>query len=309
MINSLTPGQESLLSVYRDKWLKIGLSTDPCDRTKAEAAAIAAYSTAGLKPPAKVVWCDSPLSLVLTDATILASVGDSVGASVRASVGDSVGDSVWDSAYGSQDAHWLGFYDFFLEAMNLDCAQKLKPLMSLALDCGWWIPRENICLLSEKPTRCLLQDGVIHAEDGPAIAYKDGFSAWAINGVRVDEQVVMRPEAQTLDQINNEDNEEVKRIRIERYGWTKYLAESNAKVLDTKVVQLNSGTTWMESLMTLDDLSVLCTYDPSTGRPYALEVDPDCKTCEQAQRYLQAPDEAFSGFTFRPVETYPVLRT
>ncbi|MGL5719847.1 MAG: hypothetical protein ACRCYP_03520 [Alphaproteobacteria bacterium] len=35
--------------------------------------------------------------------------------------------------------------------------------------------------------------------------------------------------------------------------------------------------------------TILCTYDPSTARPYALEVDDNCRTCEQAQRYLLAP--------------------
>ena len=249
------------------------------------------------------------------------SVGDSVWDSVRASVLDSVldsvGDSVWDSVldsvgdsvYGSQDACWLGFYNFFLEVLNLNVVEKLKPLMNLAENCGWWIPRKNICILSEKPVRCNLLEGVIHSEDDPAVGYKDGFCVWAINGVKVDEQVVLHPKTQTLEQINSEENEEVKRIRIERYGWTDYLEQSGAEVLETKIIRLNSDTTWMESLMQLNDIKVLCTYDPSTGRLYVLEVDPRCKTCQDAQYYLQAPEEAFSGFSFKPTETYPVLRT
>ena len=316
-IQKLTAEQKALLPVYTDKWRKIGLSTEPCNRILAEQAVKEAYLIAGLKPPEKFVWCDSPLSLVITDNLLKNKSKDSVRASVwdsvRDSVGDSVGDSVWDSVrasvYGSQDACWLGFYNFFLEVLNLNVVEKLKPLMNLAENCGWWIPRKNICILSEKPVRCNLLEGVIHSEDDPAVGYKDGFCVWAINGVKVDEQVVLHPKTQTLEQINSEENEEVKRIRIERYGWTDYLEQSGAEVLETKIIRLNSDTTWMESLMQLNDIKVLCTYDPSTGRLYVLEVDPRCKTCQDAQYYLQAPEEAFSGFSFKPTETYPVLRT
>lgn len=43
MIDKLTPEQESLISVYRDKWFKIALSTERVDRQKAAAAIKASY--------------------------------------------------------------------------------------------------------------------------------------------------------------------------------------------------------------------------------------------------------------------------
>jgi len=36
MIDKLSPEQEKELSVYRDKWLAVGLATDRIDRTKAK---------------------------------------------------------------------------------------------------------------------------------------------------------------------------------------------------------------------------------------------------------------------------------
>lgn len=160
--------------------------------------------------------------------------------------------------------------------------------------------------MSEKPTVCSLSDGVIHSEVGPAIEYADGFNVWAIEGIRVDEQLIMRPESQTIAQIEGEENEEVKRIRLNRYGWQRYLQETEAQVLDVSV------HAWMESLMqTKDGITVLCTYDPSTGRPYALEVDPSCKTCAEAQRYLLSPPEALSryGIDVAAINTYPLVRS
>ena len=102
---------------YVARWTDIGLCTMPADRGAAEQAIREMYGAANLPPPAKIVWCGSPLASGLTRAIIIdkkllpqigdavrasvrASVGDSVRASVGASVGDSVRDSVWDSVRG-----------------------------------------------------------------------------------------------------------------------------------------------------------------------------------------------------------------
>jgi hypothetical protein len=63
MINSLTPEQEELLSIYHDRWLSIGTSTEPADRARAEAAISGLYRLAGKEPP-PFVWVDSPLAAV-----------------------------------------------------------------------------------------------------------------------------------------------------------------------------------------------------------------------------------------------------
>ena len=160
MITKLTPDQIARFPEFIEKWTRIGLSTEPADRPKAEAGIIAAYASASLPPP-RIVWCGSPLSQGMTRAIVMdkkvgasvrdsvrdsvvdsvrasvvasvgASVRDSVGASVWASVRDSVGDSVWasvwasvvdsvwDSGYGQHDANWIGFYNFFRIVTHLE---------------------------------------------------------------------------------------------------------------------------------------------------------------------------------------------
>lgn len=60
-IKQLTAEQEALLAVYRDRWLAIGLSTEPGDRAAAEAAVRDAYAVADLPPPRVWIWLPSPL--------------------------------------------------------------------------------------------------------------------------------------------------------------------------------------------------------------------------------------------------------
>src|SRR5215510_7233913 len=61
VLERLTPEQERLLSVVRDEWLRVGVSTEPADRAGAEAGVRLAYQTAGLPSPRAVIWLDSPL--------------------------------------------------------------------------------------------------------------------------------------------------------------------------------------------------------------------------------------------------------
>jgi len=58
-IETLTPEQETLIPVYRDKWKQIALSTERIDRQKATEAVKAAYAALGKKKP-EIIICESP---------------------------------------------------------------------------------------------------------------------------------------------------------------------------------------------------------------------------------------------------------
>jgi hypothetical protein len=125
----------------------------------------------------------------------------------------------------------------------------------------------------------------LHNESGPSVLWADGYSIYTIKGVAVDEQIVMRPESQTVEQIRKEKNEEVKRIRIERYGWERFIKEVKAEVMDRRTNDVD-GT--REALFSLPDgIRTFVGRCRSTGRVYFLEVDPEVKTCEQAQVWLR----------------------
>jgi hypothetical protein len=101
-------------------------------------------------------------------------------------------------------------------------------------------------------------------------------------GVPVEEHVVFRPEEITADEVLAEVNAEVRRVKLERMGFDRFLSEAEAEVVDSdtdpggprKLLRVN-----LEGDEPLVCVSVLC---PSTGRHYIIRVPPDMQTCRQA---------------------------
>ncbi|MBV9461000.1 MAG: hypothetical protein JO141_26315 [Bradyrhizobium sp.] len=62
-VATLTAEQRKALGRYRTRWSAIRRSTEPADRNAAEEGVRVAYRAAGFAPPARVVWCGSPLEL------------------------------------------------------------------------------------------------------------------------------------------------------------------------------------------------------------------------------------------------------
>jgi hypothetical protein len=116
--------------------------------------------------------------------------------------------------------------DFFSSVgVELD-TNKLTTLISLCRQVMAIVPLENVAIVCDRPTTIEWRgDGELHNVNGPAAIWSDGWSLWSIDGVAVDEQIVMRPETQTVEQINAETNLEVKGVRISQFGWLKYLEQ------------------------------------------------------------------------------------
>ncbi len=166
-------------------------------------------------------YSDSVLDEVITLAVdmvrgaVAPLVSDSVWDTVRESVGDSFRHSVWDSArdlvrdsvidtawassfrrpfYGQHEADWLSFHHVM---HDLGLEKETAPLWGLQELCksaGWLLPYKEICWVSERHNICKLNDdGLVHCEDGPAIAYPDGFEIFALNGKLVSEDQITNP--------------------------------------------------------------------------------------------------------------------
>jgi hypothetical protein len=217
--------------------------------------------------------------------------------------------------YLRTDLHWakqkVAFLELDLLATNTKASPEYEEASFVAYHLTSIFPFKDVCLVCNNPHIIRNEEGRIHNDRGPAIIYRDGLRIWALEDRLVPESVVMHPELQTLDEINSEPNAELRRIRIDRFGWHRYLTERGAKLVDSCIVTTQSGITWMESLVGLPLMTVLCTYDPSTGKQFALEVDSSITTCKEAQRYLLDVVDSRAGLGLPKDITniYPYLRT
>ncbi|MCG7985030.1 MAG: hypothetical protein JAY90_20050 [Candidatus Thiodiazotropha lotti] len=94
-LTELSEEQLAILPKQREKWLKIGLSTEPLDFDAAKKAVCDAYKIAGLEQPKYFYRFQSPYSAAI-GTSILKDIDP---AQVRAQVGDQVRDQVWDQVW------------------------------------------------------------------------------------------------------------------------------------------------------------------------------------------------------------------
>ena len=102
----------------------------------------------------------------------------------------------------------------------------------LAESCGWVWWHENVLAISDRPA-VINRDarGRLHCEDGPAIAYRDGWKLYYIHGVNIPADIIENPESLTVQRIEAEANAEVRRVMIEKYDTARYLLDSGAHEL------------------------------------------------------------------------------
>lgn len=276
MIDKLTPEQEALMEVYRDKWIKIGLQTGPCNREEAKKYAIKAYERGGLTPPKDFYFARSPMEAI----DIIQKLNK-----------ESKQDVLAGQMYGNQDAYWLSYYDYFLEVLNIKECEILDGLIGLAKNCGWWNAYDDFCILQDRPEEIHRNaNNDLHNESGPAVRYSDGFCVYVIDGHRTTEQVVMRPETLTIEQIHSETNADLMSIMCDRFGWPRYIKETKSKLIDTRKNEVENT---IESLFQTKKFGKRLMVTCPTGRVFVkgLPNSNKIKTCEQAQYWL-GNDEA-----------------
>ena len=221
------------------------------------------------------------------ESQVESQVGGQVYSQVRKQVHSQVGGQVLRSYRGGNLwASWYAYVSFFRDVCHWDdrLLEAFAADEQHALNASWCIYGDRFAALADRPAELHLQEGRLHNEAGPSITWRDGWQLWHIDGVAVDEQIVIRPETQTLDQIHGEENAEVQRLRIDRYGWPRYLAETGATVVDK---QRNDVDGTREALMEARDgqRRLVCSC-PSTAKVFAMHVPREITSCEQAQQWL-----------------------
>lgn len=189
------------------------------------------------------------------------------------------------AVHNQNDHGWLAFYDFYHKVLGKEELSILDGPIQAGMSCGWWWPFDGGVVITDRPLHLELDDRrAFHSEDTPAIDFLDGaHRRYFIGGVRVPEEVVMAPETITIEDIRNEDNQEVRRIMIDRFGWLRYLEETGTKVIDHRKNDRDSQT---EVLVEDEDgRRHMIVHDPSTGRRYVMGLPREIKSCQEGQMW------------------------
>src|SRR3990167_539743 len=80
-ITEITPEERARFPEWVEKWTAIGLCTEEADRATFEDAARRCYGYAGLQPPKRIIWVESPLTVCVAGPMAAAMLAQPVGQS------------------------------------------------------------------------------------------------------------------------------------------------------------------------------------------------------------------------------------
>lgn len=306
-INTLSKYQEKQLSIYRDKWLAIGLSTDRINRKKAiENFMIFNRLILGNKKKPVILFMDSPETTWL--ATLLlytffknnkdieSQVESQVGSQVRSQVDITLGANSINSTLGPRVKNFVypyldgqffssyfSFYDYCNKVLKINFQEQEKWDCYLRTsDVSLIYPFDDFVVISEKPTQIKMKNMVLHNENGMAVSYADGFGVYALNGVRVSKGIVETP-AEKLDPklLLTEQNAEIRREIIRKIGISRILQKLEAKKLDT----YREYELYRIENIDIEPCHILKMVCPSTSAFYSLRTPPEITSAQEAIKW------------------------
>lgn len=287
MINEISPEQWDRMLKEREQWINIGTSCEPADWETAEEGITNFYR--------RMKWNDE-ITFHRVPSPLAAQhlLREKFGAR------GFVDTNLW----GQMDAYWVGYLRILSGIPGIKVDDKKMELLGvwekIVTSCGWWYPvDERTCIICDRPCEMHFSDDRrLHNETGPAVLYRDGYSIYSYNGVRIPRRltwIITNPEKITVEKINEEVNIEYRRIMTDILGISKFLEETEAKVIDVDMVKVleDDDITMPRALM--EDRSgrkFLVGTDGSTDRVYYMEVDPSSITCTEAHNSIAPVDES-----------------
>ena len=179
-------------------------------------------------------------------------LGDQLAAELRAQLGDQLGEQLWEQLRGQlwdqlwdqvgpwADAYWLTLREAACRVTGLD-----GPLVTLlravrAATVTTWAPYTDAVIICERPTILHVdQQGRLHADDGPALHYADGWAIWSWHGTTVPADLITP--GWDPHRILNEPNLEIRRAAIERLGWPDFTDQAGLTLVATAPDPANPG--------------------------------------------------------------------
>jgi len=323
-ITELTPKQKEELEPFIKKWFAVGSSTEPMNFERAKHFISELYRSKNHAVP-EFVSCSSPLEA----ETMIRKVSKQEGELAV--------------FWGNQESYWIAFYLFCEKIIKEHNAtnppeKRVKEIpkedldalhlwADIALNCGWWYPFEKKCFICDRPEIVNwtndedISKKRIHSDLNPAVRYRDGFSVWALNGVRCSKEIVMAPADNFPSKLFlKEKNQEVRSQIIKKVGLINLFQHFEFSVLDHTVKSMDITK---KSILTIGKtnninhdeyilLNILISEpkaDEKTIRPYLFMKDassinkyyitgvrPETKTVEEA---LDRADPFSNGLPYK----------
>jgi len=233
-ITSLTPEQIAQIPAWADKWIKIGLSTEPADFSRAEAAVLKCYDLISAQRPKAVLHVASPWAAIYEGSKKNIELQND--GKVQKKALTSFIKSSWFNYRGAQLwASWFSYVTFFRDVCGWEneSLENFKLDEEIALSSGfvWW--SDDVVAISDRPLKVTRDaGGRLHSENGKALEYRDGWGVYAWHGYRISGKntwIIENKENITPTLIEKESNAELRRIMLEIYGYENYLSKRKAK--------------------------------------------------------------------------------
>jgi hypothetical protein len=188
-------------------------------------------------------------------------------------------------AAGAADLSWLASCDYLRSVLGFrEETEPLAGLSLLAANAGWLQPHASTCFLSERPE--LMHGDAsdrLHDDKGPALRFRDGWSAFVWRGVQVPSWMIERPDSITLSAIDRQENVQVRRCMIEIMTPERYVASGGA----VRIAEDETGILWRRIWLPADAWAVVevinATPEPDgTRKHFFLQVPAHLRTAREA---------------------------
>ena len=173
-------------------------------------------------------------------------------------------------------------------------APQAQGMTIAARSAGWWWPFQDLVILTERPSIVSMDErNRLHNGSGPAVRYADGFSVYAWHGLAVPAAIIEEdPSTWTVEAILRESNQEIRRAKLERFGWERFA------LLHKPVQRDDYGDLYRIPIPGDDEPLVFVGVDNSTPekdgsiKKYFLRVPPSCERAREAVAWTFGLDEA-----------------
>jgi hypothetical protein len=188
------------------------------------------------------------------------------------------------ASFGFQATSSLGVLEYFHDVCGLRRqTSPLSGLWQVAKNAAWILPHERICWVSERPTNIRSDpNGRLHAADGPALSFGDGWSVHAWKGVLVPPWIIERPERINVRSIAANHDPQIRRCMIDILTPQRFIAEGGAY----RVSQDETGILWRqrwrwEAWAAVEVVNGTAEPDGS-HKHYFLQVPPTVRSAREA---------------------------